>query len=70
MADHEQHPRLKDRVSDDFAASWNTGHEIDFILIGEVHRRFMEKTEDSRAAAALTLAWAMLEAGSRGGPNG
>lgn len=69
MTDREQHPRLKDTVQDDFEARWSTYHEIDFILVGEAHRRFMEETGDMRTAAALTLAWAMLESGSRAHPE-
>jgi hypothetical protein len=39
-------------------ATWNIGEEASLIAVLEAHRRFLAQTDDSRTAAALTLAWA------------
>lgn len=45
--------------------TWRDHHEGDLDLVMEAHRRLEKETGDSRTAAALVLAWATLEAGSR-----
>jgi hypothetical protein len=45
----------------DVVAIWGTSHETSLQLVLEAQRRFTEITNDSRTAAALTLAWASLE---------
>ncbi|KAF0098900.1 MAG: hypothetical protein FD187_2252 [bacterium] len=37
-------------------------------IVLEAMHRFQQETQDSRSAAALTLAWAMLESGYLGSP--
>jgi hypothetical protein len=49
----------------DVVTTWGTAHETSLQLVLEAQRRFTQITNDSRTAAALTLAWASLE--SRGG---
>lgn len=59
-------PRIKACLNGwDADVIWGQDHENSLILVKEVLRRFMEEIGDTRAASALTLAWAMLEAGSR-----
>jgi hypothetical protein len=45
----------------DVVVTWGTGQETSLQLVLEAQRRFAEITNDSRTAAALTLAWASLE---------
>ena len=49
--------------------NWLDVHEASLVLTMECHRRLEKETGDSRTAAALTLAWSMLESGSRACPG-
>lgn len=46
---------------------WRAGNDESMAEVLEAHRRITERTGDGRSAAALTLAWAMLEASHRRG---
>jgi hypothetical protein len=55
-------PRIKiNPLAVDLVTTWGTGQETSLQLVLEAQRRFTEITNDSRTAAALTLAWASLE---------
>jgi hypothetical protein len=55
-------PRIKiNPLCNDLVTTWLTSHESSLQLVLEAQRRFTEITNDSRTAAALTLAWASLE---------
>lgn len=42
---------------------WGPSQEASFQLVLAANNRFLNVTQDTRSAAALTLAWAALEAG-------
>lgn len=48
---------------------WTPSDEHSFCSVIEVHRRFNEVFEDTRTAAALTMAWAAITAGRLAHPE-
>lgn len=48
-------------------SSWHAYDERDFIQVMKVYNRFVDATGDERIAAVLVMAWAILQAGPKGG---
>ncbi len=69
MAAEKVHHRCVIGDVEDAEGFWGPSQEASLHTVLEAMHRFEQVTQDGRSAAALTLAWAMLESGYLGKPE-